>query len=126
MQHAPPVLALLILALSALACSLTATPTQPAPEPTQAARVAFLAHNPPTNTPPTQEPTQEPAPACEVIAQALNVRACPGVSCAVIGSLYTGALVQAAPAGVDGWLELTQAQGYISARWCIFPEGQTR
>jgi len=129
MQNIPTVLSIIALLLLSLACSLTSGDPHPLPAQAEGSPAPLPVASPArylvqaANTP-EPEPLEVPA-RCVVIAQALNVRACPGVTCAVIGWLEAGNLVQAAPApGVSGWLEITTPPGgYISARWCEFPEG---
>lgn len=82
------------LALAALACSLQAAPAKlaampsqtPAPAATPAATAVMQ-----RITVMTPTPTATPVPTvCTVSAEALNVRACPGVSCAVVAWLTAG------------------------------------
>jgi hypothetical protein len=112
-----PLLVLVVLTLAGLACSLSA--------PSQAANLGAAI---PTASPsPTSEPTPPPTPTaspqpdpggrCSVIAHALNIRACPGVDCAIIGGLLLGQTVDTAPAA-DGWLQLADGGGYIVGRYC--------
>lgn len=107
--------ALIILTIASLACSLTA----PAPN--------YLATAPPQltqTTKPTMTATLTPTISvwtdCVVTATALNVRACPGLNCAIVGWLLANQTVNAAPA-TDGWLTIMLTDGhagYIAARYC--------
>ena len=115
-------IALILLTLGSLACTLTAQATSK-----QAALASVATVQPTSNQlvskiSPTPAASLTPAggAVCIVTAQALNVRACPGVDCAVIAWLRSGQAVNAAPAG-PGWLLIDLADGrpgYIAARYC--------
>lgn len=100
---------IIVLGLAAMACSLTSSPSPPA----GAAPVLIS-----TITP---SPTRTSAAAgCVVTAQALNLRACRGVGCKVIGWLTRGQ-----PLIIDqtsgGWLAVTTAggqHGWINSAYC--------
>ena len=119
---------LVVLVLASLACSLT----DPAPAPHQASLAAATTPSPRPTSEPTPTPTASPTQAdggghvCAIVADALNVRACAGLDCAVIDWLLHGQTINAAPAG-PGWLVLTLADGragYIAARYCDFGIGE--
>jgi uncharacterized protein YgiM (DUF1202 family) len=119
------VLVLMALALASLACSLTqrtqslASPLPSAtPEP---GPLAVTAQPEPTRpTPPTPTP---PALAL-VMAQAVNLRACPGADCVILGTLTGGQIVtilatQTAPDG-GTWSNVTTQTGqtgWVNSRY---------
>ncbi len=101
---------ILFLMVLTLACSATApgqataTAAPPTPQPSPAP----IANNAITIRP---TPTQAPL-ACIVTADALNIRTCPGVACAVSGWLQAGQTVTLANIDPSGWANLT-AGGWI-------------
>lgn len=59
--------------------------------------------------------TQPPAPlACLVTAEALNVRNCPGIDCAVIGWLQAGQVVNVTRLAPNGWAQLN-INGWVNS-----------
>ena len=111
---------IIILGLAALACTLqaapaklAATPSQtPAPVATPAPTAVIQRITTKTTTP---SPTSTPAPTvCKVKAEALNVRACPGVSWAVVAWLNAGETITTTQP-ITAWV-YTQA-GWINSNF---------
>lgn len=94
----------LVVMAYAIAPRRAAAAGQPTPQPSQA----------PTAQLATLEPRTAPTETrCSVTADALNIRTCPGVACAVIGWLGAGQRVNvAADYTPGGWAKLT-AGGWI-------------
>jgi uncharacterized protein YgiM (DUF1202 family) len=96
----------LVVMAYAIAPRRAAAAGQPTPQPSQAPPPAPLA---------TLEPRQAPTETrCTVTAEALNIRTCPGASCAVIGWLQAGQRVNVlADYTPGGWAELQPSGGWI-------------
>lgn len=110
MQTRLTVVTLALIGLAMLGYSIAPRPAaaagQPTPQPSQA---------PPA--PPVIQADNRKAPTetrCTVTAEALNVRACPGVACAVIGWLGAGQRVNViADYTPGGWAELATGGEWI-------------
>lgn len=111
-------LALLLLALVSLACSLTPT----------AAQVSGAVSTPtplpsPIAIPTAPKPTATPAPiTCEVIAaEALHLRDAPGINGSVIAWLLPGEILTLSPApSVDEWVNVTisaDLNGWVNSKF---------
>lgn len=122
-------LAVLML-LASLACTLTAPPAEMAgevqnsPAPPAAATITRTLH--PTITPTTRPgatATKVVSPSCTVSTGiengALNVRACAGLACAIVGTVAQGDVITITEAG-DQWLGVDAGSlaGYVKAEFC--------
>ena len=105
------ILALSFLLLGSLACILQSAPSTPT-HPTEQPKALTLA----TASPST----------CIVNAHALNVRACAGIDCSIIGWLEDGWTVQAELSSGSSWTYITRGElsGFARADYltCNFGE----
>lgn len=103
------VVTLAIIGLAILGYSIAPRPAAAASQPTQPSQP------PPTAPLATLAPrTAQTETRCTVTAEALNVRTCPGVACAVIGWLGAGQRVNViADYTLGGWAELATGGEWI-------------
>jgi hypothetical protein len=120
-MKAPKSLFLFVLILPALACSLTSQPAE------EIVRSTSVPNQNLTQTKisgavvaaPEDEPKNTPK-MCQVNAQILNLRECPGIECKVIDWLYAGDKLVILNT-LDTWLKVeTQGRkiGWINGKYC--------
>lgn len=104
---------LLLLPLLALACSIT-----------PAASIAAMVTETPSLSPPPPAPSLTATPqevTCTVTAEALHLRAEPGISAQVIGYLYAGDVLTVLPdPSVNSWIRVRAGDltGWINSHYC--------
>jgi hypothetical protein len=126
-----PLCGVLVLAVG-LACTLTApahppatlhevqnSPTQPAATPAKTQTVLPVRAVITQTALPISTATTPAAQTCQVNTQALNVRACAGLTCAPVAWLYSGEVVTITQTGKD-WLTVNTGKltGFIKSEFC--------
>ncbi len=119
--------AILLIGLATLSCTLLNPRIEPGPSRVMTEATVAATEIPlrlPTEMPAQHivavEPSPTPLPGCKVTPIYLNIRACAGIHCAVVGFLKQGELVEILQSE-NGWFQITSTSvndGWINSHYC--------